>query len=96
MLNDIFFYSEQRLQRLAHDQIWKGKGTESDPFVIKNANILGQAILINNSSLYISFVNCNFDQAQFEGCHNILLKDCTFGKLVLSRCKSFKINTCFV
>ncbi len=96
MLNDIIFYSEQRLQQIAHDQIWNGKGTESDPFVIKNANILGQAILIKNSALYISFINCNFDRAEFEGCRNILLKDCTFEKLVLNKSKSFAINTSYI
>jgi len=96
MINDISFYSEQGLQQIAHDQIWNGKGTESDPFIIQNANILGQAILIKNSSLYISFINCNFNHAQFEGCCNILLKDCTFEKLVLRRSKNFKINTSYI
>lgn len=96
MINDIIFYSEKGLQHLAHDQIWKGTGTNTDPFIIKNANILGQAILIKNSSLYISFINCNFNHVQFEGCSNILLKDCTFGKLVLSKSRSFEINTSYI
>ena len=96
MLNDIFFYSEEGLQRLAHDQIWKGKGTEDDPFEIKNANILGQAILIKNSSLHITFVSCNFHLAQFDDCCNIILKDCNFEKLVLNNCMSIKINTSFI
>ncbi len=96
MLNDIIFYSEQGLQNLAHDQIWKGKGTETDPFVIENANILGQAFLIRNSSLYISFINCNFDNAQFETCKNIMLKNCTFEILSLSKSRKFEINNCFV
>lgn len=91
--DDILSYSEQRLQNLAHEQIWKGKGTKLYPFIIENANILGQAIIINNSSLYISFINCNFIHAQFEGCQNIILKNCTFGKLVLSTCESFKIDS---
>ena len=95
-LDNMILYSEQRLQYLAHDQIWKGKGTESDPFVIENANILGQAILIKKSSLYISFINCNFDHAQFEACKNILLKDCTFETLSLSKSMKFKIYNCYI
>ncbi|UCD00588.1 MAG: hypothetical protein JSV23_06775 [Promethearchaeota archaeon] len=94
--NDLLLYSEQRLQHLAHVQIWKGNGTESDPFIVGNANILGQAILLKNSSLHISFINCNFDHAQFEGCQNILLDNCTFGKLVLRKCKKFKIDKSYM
>ncbi|MFX0081555.1 MAG: hypothetical protein ACFE94_07375 [Candidatus Hodarchaeota archaeon] len=85
-------YSEERLQSLAHEQIWKGKGTKFDPFVVKNANILGQAILLNKTFSHLSFFNCNFDFAQFEGCQNILLKNCTFKKLVLYKCKKFKFD----
>ena len=94
--DEILSYSEQRLQCLAHDQIWKGKGTELDPFVVENANILGQAILLRKSSLCISFINCNFNHAQFEGCQNILLKNCTFSKLILKKCKKFKIEKNFI
>ena len=93
---EMLSYSEQQLQSLAQDQIWKGKGTEFDPFVVENANILVQAIVLKKSSLYISFINCNFDLAQFESCQNIILENCTFNKLVLCKCKRFKINKSFI
>jgi hypothetical protein len=96
MLNDIIFYSEQGLQNLADDQIWKGKGTENDPFVIENANILGQAFSIKSCSLHISFIDCNFDNAQFDSCKNIVLKNCTFETLSLKKSMNFKINNCFI
>ncbi|MFX0042969.1 MAG: hypothetical protein ACFE8L_08665 [Candidatus Hodarchaeota archaeon] len=95
-LEYISSYTEQRLQSLANEQIWKGTGTELDPFIVKNANILGQAILLNKTCLYISFINCNFDRVQFEGCQNILLKNCTFKKLVLNKCKKFQIDDSFI
>lgn len=91
-LEYLTLYSEQRLQFLAHEQIWKGKGTKFDPFIVKNANILGQEILFNKTCSYLSFINCNFDFAQFEGCQNILLKNCAFKKLVLNRCKKFQFD----
>ncbi|UCC19208.1 MAG: hypothetical protein JSV62_14065 [Promethearchaeota archaeon] len=94
--DDLSAYSEERLQNIAHDQIWRGSGTEIDPFVVQNANILGQAILIRKSSLYLSFINCNFNHAQFEGCKNILFENCAFNKLVLKKCKKFKIEGSFV
>ncbi|MFX1419735.1 MAG: hypothetical protein ACFE9N_12510 [Promethearchaeota archaeon] len=94
--DDLLSYTEQRLQSLAHDQIWKGKGTESDPFIVQNANILGQAILLNKSSLFLSFINCNFNHAQFERCKNILFENCTFSKLVLKKCKKFNIERSFI
>ncbi|MFX0024219.1 MAG: hypothetical protein ACFE9S_17970 [Candidatus Hermodarchaeota archaeon] len=96
MLNDRIFYSEQGLQNLANDQIWKGKGTENDPFVIENANILGQAFSIKKCSLHISFIDCNFDHAQFDSCKNIMLKNCTFETLLLKNSMKFEINNCFV
>ncbi|MFX1479666.1 MAG: hypothetical protein ACFFCI_16205 [Promethearchaeota archaeon] len=92
----IVSYSEQRLQNLAHEQIWKGQGTETNPFVVKNANILGQAIMLNKTLLHISLINCNFDHAQFEGCQNILLKNCTFKKLVLNKCNNFRFDESFI
>lgn len=95
-LKYISSYSEQRLQSLANEQIWKGKGTELDPFIVKNANILGQAFLLNKTALYVSFINCNFDQVHFKGCQNILLKNCTFKKLVLYKCKKFQIDDSFI
>ncbi len=96
MLNEIIFYSEQGLQNLADDQIWKGKGTENDPFIIENANILGQAFSIKKCSIYISFIECNFEHAQFDSCKNIVLKNCTFGKLVLKNSLKFEITNCFI
>lgn len=93
---EMLSYSEQRLECLAHDQIWKGKGTELDPFIIENANILGHSILITETSLFISFINCNFDHAQFEGCQNIILKNCAVRKLVLSRCERFGIDSSYI
>ena len=89
-------YTEQRLQSIAHDQIWKGKGTEKDPFIVQNANILGQAITLTKSSLYLSFINCNFNHAQFEDCKNIFLKNCTFNNLILKKCMKFKIENSFI
>ncbi len=96
MLNEIIFYSEQGLQNLADDQIWKGKGTEDDPFIIENANILGQAFSIKKSSLYLSFIDCNFDHAQFNSCKNIILKNCTFETLLLKNSTKFDITNCFI
>ncbi|MFX0005810.1 MAG: hypothetical protein ACFFAV_03675 [Candidatus Hermodarchaeota archaeon] len=96
MLNDIIFYSEQGLQNLAHDQIWKGKGTEKDPFVIENANILGQTFSIKKCSLYISFIKCNFDHTQFDSCKNITLQNCTFETLSLKHSMKIEINNCFI
>ncbi|MFW9970294.1 MAG: hypothetical protein ACFFDF_08850 [Candidatus Odinarchaeota archaeon] len=95
-LNNSELYSERRLQHLAHDQIWKGKGIETDPFLVENANILGQAFLIKKSSLHISFVNCNFEHAQFESCKNILLKHCTFKTLLLHKSEKFNISNCYI
>lgn len=95
-LNNMILYSERELQNLAQKQIWKGKGTKISPFVIINANILGQSILIENSSLYISFINCNFDCLQFEQCENIILENCTIRKLCINRCKNFIIDTAYI
>ncbi|MFW9827435.1 MAG: hypothetical protein ACFFEY_07590 [Candidatus Thorarchaeota archaeon] len=95
-INKIRLYSEQELQSLAQQQIWKGKGTKISPFVIANANILGQSISIEKSSLYISFINCNFDYLKFEQCENVILENCTFRKLSIIRCKNIAINTAFI
>ncbi|MFW9818380.1 MAG: hypothetical protein ACFFE5_02125 [Candidatus Thorarchaeota archaeon] len=96
MLNNIIFYSQQGLQTLADDQIWKGKGTDDDPFIIENANILGQAFSIKKCSLYISFIDCNFDHAQFDSCKHISLMNCTFETLSLKNSMKFDINNCFI
>jgi len=95
-LEDLILYSEQQIKNLAHEQIWAGKGTETNPFVIQNANILGQTFLIKRSTLYISFVNCNFDYILLEACQNISLINCSFMKLSIKRCSKFKIESCFV
>jgi hypothetical protein len=95
-LNKVLLYSEKELQNLAQEQIWKGKGTIVNPFVIENANILGQTILIENSSLYISFVNCNFDYLQFEQCKNITLRNCSFRKISINRSKNFMIHKSYI
>jgi hypothetical protein len=95
-INKIILYSEQELQYLAQQQIWKGKGTKISPFIIVNANILGQSISIEKCSLYISFLNCNFDYLKFEQCENIILENCTFRKLNINRCKNITINTAFI
>ena len=94
--DDILSYSEKRLQNLAHEQIWKGTGTELDPFIIENANILGHSIIITDTSMYISFINCNFDHAKFEGCKNVILDNCAVRKLVLSRCEKFRIDSSYI
>ncbi|MFW9781554.1 MAG: hypothetical protein ACFFFB_04635 [Candidatus Heimdallarchaeota archaeon] len=95
-LDDCFLYSEQNLRCLANDQIWKGSGGKDDPFIIENANVLGQVILIKNSNLGLSFQNCNFDQVVFESCQNIWFYNCTFRKLSLKKSKDFSFDSCYI
>ena len=95
-LDEGFLYSEQHLRTLAYDQIWKGKGVEHDPFIIENANVLGQTIFIKKSALALSFKNCNFDQVLFETCENVSMHNCTFRKLSLKRCKEFEFDSCYI
>ncbi|MFX1325837.1 MAG: hypothetical protein ACFE8N_12865 [Promethearchaeota archaeon] len=95
-LEDCFLYSEQNLRSLASEQIWKGSGVNHDPFIIENANVLGQVILIKNSTLVLSFKNCNFNQVVFDVCENITLYNCTFRKLGLRRCEDFTFDSCYI
>ena len=93
---NITLYSEETLKNLAYQQIWKGNGTKTDPFIIKNSNILGQEIIIKNSSLFLSFFNCNFDHVIFERSSNISLKHCTFNKLEVIKCSQFEITSSYI
>ncbi|MHA2390522.1 MAG: hypothetical protein ACXAEX_01005 [Promethearchaeota archaeon] len=95
-IDNCFLYSEQHLKTLAEDQIWKGKGVDDDPFIIENANVLGQTILIKKSTLVLSFKNCNFDHVLFEVCENVSMHNCTFRKLSLKRCKEFEFKSCYI
>jgi len=90
------YYSENHLRNLAEMQLWKGNGLQHNPFIVENANILGQTILVKSSTIHFSFVNCHFEYVKFEECQNITLKDCSFEKLVLKGCKNFKFDSCYI
>ncbi|MFX0178509.1 MAG: hypothetical protein ACFE85_20030 [Candidatus Hodarchaeota archaeon] len=102
--NDINIYlkrddgikSNSDLVELAKMNNWKGKGSETNPYIVEMGATLPDILYLLKIDLYILFKNCNFKIFELRQCKNVLLQECSFETLNLSASSDIMIKNCSV
>ena len=71
---------------------WKGDGTEKNPIIIDNDEVLAQNVLFKTEDLYIQLINIDIGILIFEKCQNIIIEDCILSIIKIRSCKDVIIR----
>jgi len=71
---------------------WKGDGTEENPIIIDNDEILAQIVLFKTDDLHIQLKNIDIGVLIFEKCQNIIIEDSILSIIKIRSCKDVIIR----
>jgi len=71
---------------------WKGDGTEENPIIIDNDEILAKIVLFKTDDLHIQLKNIDIGVLIFEKCQNIIIEDSILSIIKIRSCKDVIIR----
>jgi hypothetical protein len=74
----------------------KGTGSSEDPFVVDELFQLPEKTIITESSLYINFINQDFQILGVSRSQNIMFKNCLFKTLDIHHSSQMSVSNCTI
>ena len=85
--------STQEMIEMARKNNWEGKGTATDPIIIKESDVFPEDFWLEGSKLYIDVINCKFNIIRIKQCQNLVFEDCSFKQITLAGSAIIQFNS---
>ena len=84
--------TKRELKSLELKHVWRGKGTEQDPFTLTDRGKLTENLTINikKTKSHVKIDNFKLDGLKMEWCQNIIVSNCEITKVQLDYCHGLK------